>query len=180
VLANDPWTGKVVRYYWSEFNRSWGYFGNMALAIEPCPLAAPVDPSTLAVRSLSSAQMVWSWSAAAHAAQYRVTVSRIRSKAVKVVYQGVQAATRLAFAAPAGGGRYEIDVQSVSACGDATAPARLQVLLPAILPTPTPSETPVPERTVVTTPTPTPAVTASAISTPTVTPTPTATSSGAH
>jgi uncharacterized protein YvpB len=166
VLANDPWTGNVVRYYWSELNRSWGYFGNMALAIEPCPLAAPVDPASIRTRSVSNQQVVWSWHAAAHAAQYRVSVSRISSKSVNVVYQGVQSAHRLVLSAPSAGARYEIDVESVSACGDATTPARLQVQLPPLLPTPTPSATPVPERTVASTPTSVPTET----STPTPTP----------
>lgn len=168
IIANDPWTGGVVRYYWREFKRAWGYFGNMGLAIEPCPLADPVDPASIRVRSISSVQISWSWKPAAHAAQYRVTVSRIRSKGTQTVYQGAQTATRLALSSPVGGGRYEIDVQSISGCGDATVPGRLQVLLPSVLPTPTPlpSPTPAPEHTAVMTPT--------ATSTPTVASTPTA------
>jgi hypothetical protein len=174
MIANDPWTGKVVRYYWREFNRSWGYFGNMALAIEPCPLAAPVDPTSIRVRSVSSVQLLWSWKAAPHAVQYRVVVSRIVPKQTTVVYQGTQSARRLAIDAPVGGARYELSVQSVSGCGDLTAPARLQVLLPATLPTPTPSVTAGPERTAVVTSTPTltatPTITPAA-TTPTPTPT---------
>jgi uncharacterized protein YvpB len=153
VIANDPWTGSVVRYYWREFNRSWGYFGDMALAIEPCPIASPVDPASIRLRGVSDVHMVWSWKPAAHAAQYRVSVSRIGKKTMQI-YTGMLTDHQLAMDTPVGGARYELDVQAVSACGDVTTPARLQVLLPALLPTPTP--TPSPERTVVLTPTPTP------------------------
>jgi hypothetical protein len=160
----------VVRYYWSEFNRAWGYFGNMALAIEPCPLAQPVDPASIRVRSMSSTQVTWSWKPAAHAMQYSVTVTRIRKKGTTTIYQGMQIARHFSLSAPVAGARYEIDVQSISGCGDVTVPARLQVLLPPILPTPTPvgTPTPEPERTLVLTPTST--------STPTATATPTSAS----
>jgi uncharacterized protein YvpB len=169
IIANDPWTGTQVRYYWRQFNRSWGYFGNMALAVEPCPLAQPVDPTSIEVTSMSATQVTWSWKPALHASQYEVLVTRIRKKRTTVVYQSTQTATQFSLSSPAAGARYEIDVQSVSACGDATTPARLQVQLPPGLSTPTP--TPEPERTLVLTPTSTSTPTPTATPSPTVTPT---------
>lgn len=161
VFANDPWTGKVVRYYWWKFNRSWGYFGNMALSIEPCPLAAAVHG--LSVAPVTSAAITWTWKPATNAARYMVTVVR-RGVRRRVVQSGTQTATTLSVANPVSGDQYGITVTALNGCGSPSTSAHLVVQLPAALPTPTPSVTPILEKTTVTAPTST--------ASPTVTPTP--------
>jgi uncharacterized protein YvpB len=139
VIANDPWTGSEVRYYWWDFNRAWGYFGNMALAIEPC--AAPLPVQRIGVASLSSGGITWTWPRVATAAHYAVTVTRSGPTGSRVVFNGVQDATTFTLNGPLPGRSYEIDVRSVSACGDQTDPVTLWTQLPSVLPTPTPSAT---------------------------------------
>ncbi len=167
IWANDPWNAQLVRYRWRDFNRSWGYFGDMALAIEPCPLAQPVTAITLA--SVSTASISWSWTKAANAARYQVTI--VHGAQNTPVFQGTQAGTRISIPNPIPGEQYEISVSSVSACGDVTTAAHLVTLLPKHLPPAvTPTPTPAPEKTVVVTPTVTPSVVPSG--TPTLTPSP--------
>jgi uncharacterized protein YvpB len=163
ILANDPWTGSMVRYYWRDFNRAWGYFGNMALAIEPCAMAQPVPSVRLS--SVSTSQVTWSWARARNASRYQVTITRVRQNLV--VYQGTTNDLNYTLASPAPGGTYEIDVASISGCGDLATPFRLVVKIPRSLGGATPTPTPQGERTVVVTPTPTSTVSPTATSTPT-------------
>lgn len=166
IIANDPWTGTEVRYSWRDFNRSWGYFGNMALAIEPCLMPSPVP--SIRLRSVSSAGITWSWKPGRYAARYAVTVTQVDGTRRVAVYQTVQTASRLTIADPVAGAQYEISVQAQSACGGTAGTRRLLVQLPDILATPTP--TPAPEGTLVVTTTPTPTSTPSPSASPTKTP----------
>lgn len=151
IIANDPWTGKVVRYYWPEFNRSWGYFGNMALAIQPCAMADPVP--SVRLKSVSAAGLTWSWTQARNAANYTVTVVRTTGQHRVIVYQAVQTVRHVTLLNPVAGAQYEISVEAMSGCGGTTEARRLAVQLPDVLTTPTPA----PENTVIATPTTTPA-----------------------
>jgi hypothetical protein len=144
LIANDPWTKQRVRYSWAGFNRSWGYFGNMALAIAPCAMAQPV--SAIRQSGLSTAQVKWSWKPAARAARYRVLVAQ-RGNPDVVLYQQDQTARYVVLVNPKPGAEYDISVQAVSACGVASAPSLYSTLLPAVLPTPTPTSTPTPKPT---------------------------------
>jgi uncharacterized protein YvpB len=166
VVANDPWTAKRVRYSWAQFNRSWGYFGNMALAIAPCPMAQPV--TSIRQSALSMAQVRWSWSPAANAVRYRVQVV-LRGKPNVVVYQQDQTTRHVTVMNPKAGAEYDVSVEAVSACGVASSPTQLSTLLPAVLPTVTPTPTIPPRPT--STPTSTPTGTAAPAS-PTSTGTP--------
>ncbi|HEX6507346.1 MAG TPA: C39 family peptidase [Chloroflexota bacterium] len=162
VIFNDPWTRTQVRHYWRDFNRSWGYFGNMALAVEPCAAALPVQ--RIQVASVSATSITWTWAKAANAAHYSVSVTRYGAKS-HVEFNGTQDATQFTINNPFAGQSYEISVRSVSFCGDLTSPTTLWTQLPAALPTPTPSAT----ESTATTPTTTPTPTALPTSTPTVT-----------
>ena len=168
VIANDPWTGARVRYLWSEFNRSWGYFGNMALAVEPCLMAAPVQHVTQA--ALTSSALTWTWAKPLGAAHYAVTVTRYGARS-RLVYSATQDAPVYTVDNPTPGKTYAISVSSVSACGDITAPATAVVQVPMVFATPTPTAA---EATAVSptgTPTPRPPVTPTpAAPTPTSTP----------
>lgn len=174
VIANDPWTGRQVRYFWTDFNRSWGYFGNMALAVEPCPMALPVQ--RISVSTLTDSALTWTWTKPVGAAHYAVIVARYGAKA-RVVYNATQDAPAVTMSNPGPGKTYEIIVRSVSACGDLSTPVSAVVQIPTVFPTPTPSAT---ERTstppTVTptqpTMTPTPSSIATATATPTSTPHP--------
>lgn len=154
IFANDPWTGKRVRYLWGNFNRSWGYFGNMALAMQPC--AAPGSVTGLTVSSLTVAAITWSWHAATHAVGYAVTVLR-HGRKDKVVYQGTVTTPTLTLSLPSLNASYEISVHAVSSCGGTSPDARLWVQIPTAVATLTPTATPV-EGTL--TPLPTGTVTA--------------------
>lgn len=161
LLANDPWTRTQVRYYWSEFNKSWGYFGNMALAVEPCLMAQPVQQ--VSVSTLSSAALTWTWAKPVGAAHFAVTVTRVGAKS-RLEYSATQDATTYTVNNPSPGKTYVITVRSVSGCGDLSAPATAIIQVPPVVPSPTPSEgTPIPPAT-----TPT----ATATSSPTLTATP--------
>jgi uncharacterized protein YvpB len=144
LVANDPWTRQRVRYSWAQFNRSWGYFGNMALAIAPCPMAAPVQE--IRQSALSTSQVKWSWKPAARASRYRVQVVQ-RGNPDVVVYQQVQTVRHVVLINPNPGAEYDISVQAMSACGAAARPTLYSTLLPAVLPTPTLTPTPKPTVT---------------------------------
>lgn len=162
LLANDPWNRTQVRYFWSQFNRSWGYFGNMALAVEPCPLAAAVQH--VSVASLTSAALTWTWAKPVGAAHFSVIVTRYGVKS-RVEFNGTQDATQYTVNNPSPGKTYEITVRSVSGCGDLSTPITAAVSIPSSFPTTTP--TPVESTAVPTLSTPSPTVTATA--TPTAT-----------
>ncbi|MGI8968532.1 MAG: C39 family peptidase [Chloroflexota bacterium] len=153
IIGNDPWNGHTVRYYWRDFNRSWGYFGNMGLSVEPCLMAQPVP--AIHVAAMSSTSITWKWKAAPHADHYAVTVKRVGSHPA-VVLQATQTQSILTLTGVQAGHRYEIDVQAVDACGTSTAPIRLLVQLPKLSPTSTPTP---PEVTVSPAPTSTPTAT---------------------
>jgi uncharacterized protein YvpB len=164
VIANDPWTRHQVRYFWADFNRSWGYFGNMALAVEPCPMAQPVQHIT--VSTLNSSALTWSWQPPFGAAHYAVVVTRYGTSS-RIVYSATQDAPIYTVNNPSPGKSYGISVQSVSACGDLATPATSVVQVPTAFATPTPAATegiPVP-----------PTATPTATTLPTATATPTAT-----
>ncbi len=164
LLANDPWTRTQVRYYWSEFNRSWGYFGNMALAVEPCLMAQPVQQ--VSVSALSTAALTWTWAKPVGAAHFAVTVTRVGAKS-KLEYSATQDATSYTVNNPSPGKTYVITVRSVSGCGELSTPATGIVQVPALVPSPTP----IPTESTATLPTitPTPSATASPTATSTAT-----------
>lgn len=162
VIAHDPWTAKRVAYDWRNFNRAWGYFGDMALAVEPCPPPSPVTNGT--VTALSAESVTWSWDRPANAARFNLTVI-LHGKVDRVVYQGQQPATQFTLSAPGAGKRYEIDITSVSPCGTTSDPYKLWTLIPKMAPSPTPTPTPG-EGTVRGTVTPGPTVTATPSATP--------------
>lgn len=143
VTANDPWTASRARYDWRSFNRAWGYFGDMALAVEPCPAPQPV--TGLRVAFVSSEGLRWTWHAGANAVEYHVRVTRIE-RHNRTLFDGTQTARSFELTQLAPGGRYEIAVQSISSCNGTSSAQRLWVQLPAVLPTPvgTPPEGTVP------------------------------------
>jgi uncharacterized protein YvpB len=154
VLANDPFDATLVRYSWRDFNRAWGYFGNMALAVEPCPMAQPV--SSVRVTTISATALTWTWDRARNATRYNVTVTRpAQGPQGTIISQSSTTATRFTLNSPLPRAVYEIDVTAISACGDLTTPTRQIVRLPRVLPGSTPTPTPAPERTAVLTPSPT-------------------------
>jgi uncharacterized protein YvpB len=167
LIANDPWNRTQVRYFWSQFNQSWGYFGNMALAVEPCPTAMPVQQVN--VSTLTSAALTWTWLKPIGAAHYAVTVLRFGAKS-STVYSGTQDTATYTVNNPRPGKTYEITVRSVSGCGDLTAPATGIVQIPLDFATPSP----VPTEGVSASPTVTPTarITLTAASTFTATATP--------
>jgi uncharacterized protein YvpB len=168
VIANDPWTGKVVRYYWSDFNRSWGLFGNMGLAIEPCQAPQPVPP--IQVAAATGGTVTWTWAAAKHASAYDVTIT-LHGTPNTVVYHAVQTVNQASYAGTKPNDLYDIKVVSENNCGAASTPTQAWFQVGPREPRPTPTPTSVPESTVV--------LTLTQTATPTATPTdgvPTATS----
>ena len=154
VLGNDPWNGKLVRYFWRDFNRGWGDFGNMALAIEPCAMTVPVDH--VRVSSVTSTGVTWSWNKALNAATYDVTVTHHGKKDL-VLYHQVQSALSVTLSNPKPGATYQIAVRSMTSCGDVASPAALWLSIPRVpTVTPTPPVTPTPIATPSGTPPPIP------------------------
>lgn len=179
LIIQDPWDGTRAAYNLTDFARSWGYFGDMALAIEPCPLPQPVV--NLHIANLSSRSLKWVWKGTANVT-YSVDVTQIGTG---TVYKGTQKAHSYTIADPAPGARYRMTVVSQSSCGDSSAPVRLWAELPGVLPTPTPRPTAAPTETVIPIPSGTPVETAPAtpagtpsapaVEVPSATPVPTAT-----
>ncbi len=177
VLGNDPWNGKLVRYFWRDFNRGWGDFGNMALAIEPCAMTRSVD--RIRVSSVTNSAVTWSWNKALNATTYDVTVTHHGKKDI-VVYHQTQTATSVTLSNPKPGATYQIAIRSMTACGDMADPTALWLSiprLPTVTPTPiaTPSGTPppIPSPGTTATVTTTPAVmTGTVTATPVLTTTP--------
>jgi uncharacterized protein YvpB len=172
LLANDPWTGKQVRYYWQDFNRSWGYFGDMALAVEPCQTAQPV--ARIDVSALGTDAVTWTWAKPQGAVHFGLTVTRYGAKST-VVFAGTQDTTQFTLNNPSPGKLYEIDVRSISACGDAAAPTTVWARIPDASPTPVEGTVPPATPTVTTTSAVATATRSAASATPAVTSTPTAT-----
>lgn len=153
VIANDPWTQKRVWYNWRAFNRSWGYFGNMALAMQSC--AAPAPIAEIRADASSPGSVVWSWSPPARAVRYRVVLTR-SGLSGPPVFQGYQYSTQFTTNAPPPGTGYQLSVAPIAACGAVTAGASAWFWAPRPPTiTPMPSPTPV-EATVTSTSTPTP------------------------
>lgn len=139
VIANDPWTASQVRYSWRDFQRSWGLFGNMGLAIEPCP--KPHAVGQISVASLGPAGLTWKWTPARNATQYGVTVT-LQGATKQVVFHGIQAERRFTLSNPTPGASYEISVRARSACGGVAALTRQWVTVPPAPPSLTPTTTP--------------------------------------
>lgn len=156
VVANDPWLPRIVHYRWSAFDRSWALFRNMALAVDPCPAPSPI--SGLALKTVTSERMIWTWSAATNAAQYHVTVRLRGPGKPSVLFDGMAPSPRYVLLSPTPGSIYQIMVRSVSACGQQSRAKDAWVAVP-ILPPP-PSATPTPAPTGTATPKPTAAATA--------------------
>ncbi|MBV9280596.1 MAG: hypothetical protein JOZ41_10980, partial [Chloroflexi bacterium] len=170
ITANDPWTAKMVRYGWADFNRAWGYFAKMALAVEPCQ--APLPVSNLRPIDLSPDGITWAWRPGAHATGFHVKVTR-RWNGSQVLFDGTQTAPTFTLTAVTPGASYVISVQSLSSCNGLSSPQRLWTVAPAptSTPTPTPAEGTLP-------PTATPTATPTSVpptSTPTMVPTATPT-----
>jgi len=154
VLGNDPWNGKLVRYFWRDFNRGWGDFGNMALAIEPCAMTVPVD--RVRVSSVTSTGVTWSWNKALNAATYDVIITHHGKKDL-VLYHQVQSALSVTLSNPKPGATYQIAVRSMTSCGDVASPTALWLSIPRLpTVTPTPPVTPTPIATPSGTPPPIP------------------------
>jgi uncharacterized protein YvpB len=133
LIANDPWIPQVVRYGWGAFDRSWALFRNMALAVDPCPAPAPVSGLTLA--KASTERLVWTWSAAANAAQYQVTMWQRSPAAPAPLFIGQVTTPRYALQSPTPGSVYEIVVRSVSQCGEESSSRKVWVSVPILQPT---------------------------------------------
>jgi uncharacterized protein YvpB len=164
LYANDPWTRTQVRYLWKHFNRAWGYFGNMALAIQPC--VSPGQVTGLVVTDESAAGITWSWTPGIRTVRYQVDVV-LHGKRDRSVYSANQSATQATVSNPKANRVYEIQVRSISQCGSVSAPVSMaaEITVETITVTPTPTEgtvtvtfTPVvaPPRTPSPTTTPTP------------------------
>jgi len=147
IYANDPWNRQVVRYNWNAFNRSWGHFANMALAVEPC--AAPLPVPRIKVADVSNGTITWSWQKGPNASQYDVTISKQGSKS-KILFHAVQASTTASYANAVAGALYEISVVSLSPCNEQSVATTLWFQMPqnSTTATPTPPVTPQPESTV--------------------------------
>jgi hypothetical protein len=158
ILAQDPFTGQRVRYRWARFDRSWGLFGNMALAIQPCALPQPVP--SLKVASSTAAEIKWSWGRAVNATRYRVSIVRHGSPDV-TLYGADQTTRHASLLNPQPGAQYEVAVQALSSCGAPATPVRLIAQVIAKLPTATstPLPTSAPTGTAQPTATPTQSVT---------------------
>jgi len=142
VTGNDPWTTSVVHYKWTNFNRSWGYLGDMALAIDPCPLPAPITQLRFTGPSSSTAGAVWSWSPGAHDTSYRV---RVVAAGGTVISDGPQTGTSYTLSDPQPPGVYQVTVWAKSACGDASTPvSTVSIVAAPATPTPTPTPTSLP------------------------------------
>jgi uncharacterized protein YvpB len=122
IIANDPWTGKQVTYKWWKFNRSWGYFGDMALAVQPCPL--PPAVSGLFAGSPSTGTVTWTWQPEAQATRYRIKVTQV-GVTNRVVYKGVLTTHQFTLASALPGTVYDIAVTAISPCGATSTVARL-------------------------------------------------------
>jgi hypothetical protein len=141
LIANDPATGKQVAYDWQTFNRAWGYFANMALAVEPCPEPEPVAGLHA---SLTTAGLRWKWGQSANAARYQFKLTL--PAAGTTVAHRVQTGRTFTLASPVPGATYEFVITSISPCGSASQSVRLGFQVPSTLP-PTPSLTPSPAPT---------------------------------
>lgn len=147
IMANDPWTGKMVRYRWGAFDRSWGLFNNMALAVDPCPAPAPISGLTLT--RANAQKLVWTWGAARNAAQYHVAV-RVRGTPSQTLFSGVVSTPGYTLSAPVPGATIEIVVRSVSPCGERSKAKEMWVVVPPLQSSPSPTPTsPVPTSTAV-------------------------------
>jgi uncharacterized protein YvpB len=140
VIANDPWLPKIVRYRWSDFDHSWALFGNMALAIDPCPAPGPVGGLTL--QAASTHRLLWTWSPAKNAVQYHVTV-QLKKAATPTVFDGAVSSPTYTLLSPTRGATYRILVRSVSACGELSNTREMLVSVPVLTP-PTATPTPTP------------------------------------
>jgi uncharacterized protein YvpB len=169
ILVHDPWTGTQARYRWRAYNRSWGYFANMALAIQPCITPGPV--TGLQISSLSPTGITWSWIGSRRAAAYQVDITRHGTQN-KSVYSAIQTDTSATITSPLKNYVYEIAVRAISVCGGESAIVRLSAEISDTGATPTPTPTPG-ERKITATATAT--RTAVTLSSPTVTPSPTST-----
>jgi uncharacterized protein YvpB len=137
ILAHDPLTGRLVAYDWRNFNRVWGYFGNMALAVEPCPAPAPVTGLT---PTLTGPKLTWSWQPSPRAARYSIKVTR----AGTLIYQGTQTALTYSLPAPIAGAAYQFTITAIGPCGSASAPTSVWYQMPPATPTPAPTASPTP------------------------------------
>ena len=143
IIAHDPWSGTQVTYSWHEFDRAWGYFGDMGLAIEPCALPAPVQ--RLHAVLVSSSAIRWAWSGSAPAG-YRVTVTLPQQRNAPIVRRTVSV-HHFVMTQPVANTVYEIAVQAVSDCGALSRPQRLVVQsLPVEEVTPVSSPSPIPTQ----------------------------------
>ncbi|GAC1320802.1 MAG: hypothetical protein NVSMB22_05560 [Chloroflexota bacterium] len=156
LLANDPWNAQLVRYRWSAFNRSWGLFGNMALAVQTCLPPQPV--SAMRVQTPSADSVTWTWNPSPRANRYRLTLTGSGSQR-KVIYTGEQPATSFTYQAPRPGHGYVLTVTAVSQCGTPAMGTSVWYIAPRLpSPTATPSATPA-EATLTATSTPSTAAT---------------------
>ena len=155
ITGNDPWLPAVVHYKWANFNRSWGYFGNMALAIDPCALPSTVSQLHFDAPDLPAAGAVWTWAPGAHDTSYHVRIVEAGGDN-PVVYNGTQTATAYTLATARPGHTYQVTVWGMSPCGDASAPVSILSKVPRLEPTPLPPTPVLPTLTPAPTPTPTP------------------------
>lgn len=153
VLANDPWTQQLVRYTWKAFNRSWGLFGDMALAMQPCP--TPQSVGGVTVKATSAGSVTWSWKPAWGAARYRLMLTTGGTNRV-VLHSGDQPTTRFTDDALKPGRSYVLTIASVAPCGLVSAGTTVWYVAPeappvTATPTATPAEATVTPATPVTT-----------------------------
>jgi uncharacterized protein YvpB len=127
VFANDPWNRTVVRYGWNDFNRSWGHFANMALAVEPC--AAPQPVPSIRVADVTNGTVTWKWPSGQNASAYDVTISKQSGKP-RTLFHALQLSRTASYANAVPGALYEISVVSVSACNEQSPATNLWFQMP--------------------------------------------------
>jgi len=147
VVVNDPWDGGVYRYKWQSFNRAWGYFGRMALAVNPC--AVPKQVTRLRSKGVTTIGMNLSWKKVP-ADHYQITIIRsVSGQPDTTTYKGTVPTNTFTRPSPLANANYQVTVRAVASCGSTSKATTLWIQTPAVLPTPMPSPTasPLPTHT---------------------------------
>lgn len=139
VIVQDPWIRARRRYSWVEFNRAWGYFARMALAVEPCALPGAVSQIRPTFGTDSS--LTWTWQPGKNDVSFHVRVIR-HGTTDRVMFDGLIPDHRYSLTKSNPGASYEIDITAMTACGGLSTPSVLWTYIapPPSTPTPTPVE----------------------------------------
>lgn len=152
IIANDAWTGFLVRYRWQDFNRSWAYLGRMALVIGPC--ITPDPPRSVAPTRRGHA-ISWNWQASPHAARYQVTLLQLRSDGRwKAEHPVIVTGTTYTTTIPLLSAKYDLRLVALSVCGAQSSVIDSYSSVPQTTATPVSTPTVVPSASPTSTPTP--------------------------